>query len=55
MSGECSQKEEVMVDLLFDPGINPLVTNGLSHPNHLHESTFILKGIKSNLSYYFSF
>ena len=27
--------------------INPLVTNGLSHPYHLEESTFIIRGIRS--------
>ena len=35
--------------------INPLVTNGLSHPYHLNKSTLILKGIRSNLSFLFPF
>ena len=35
--------------------INPLVTNGLSHPNHLDESTFSLRGIRSDFSFLFHF
>ena len=34
---------------------NPLVTNGLSHPYHLDESTFIFRGIKSKISFLFHF
>ena len=34
--------------------INPLVTNGFSHPYHLDESTFILRGI-SDFSFLFLF
>ena len=32
--------------------INPLVTNGLSHPYHLDESTFIYRVIGSNFHFY---
>ena len=35
--------------------LNPLVTNGLSHPYHLEESTFIFRGIRSNFSFLFIF
>ena len=35
--------------------INPLVTNGLSHPYHLDESTSILRGIRRRFSFFFSF
>ena len=31
---------------------NPLVTNGLSHPYHLDESTFTFRGIRSILFYF---
>ena len=31
--------------------ISPLVTNGLSHPYHLDESTFIFRGIRSNFAF----
>ena len=34
---------------------NPLVTNGLSHPYHFDESTFIFRGIGSNFSFLFHF
>ena len=34
---------------------NPLVTNGLSHPYHLDESTSICRGIRSNFSFLFHF
>ena len=34
---------------------NPLVTNGLSHPYHLDESTFIVRGISSDFSFLFHF
>ena len=34
--------------------LNPLVTNGLSHFYHLDESTFILRGIRSIFSIFFS-
>ena len=33
--------------------LNPLVTNGLSHPYHLDESTFIFRDIRSNISILF--
>ena len=33
--------------------VNPLVTNGLSNPYHLDESTFILRDIRSNFSFAF--
>ena len=33
--------------------LNPLVTNALSHPYHLDESTFTFRGIRS-ISFYFS-
>ena len=35
--------------------INPLVTNGLSHPYHLDESIFILRGIRVDFSFLFHF
>ena len=35
--------------------INPLVTNGLSHPFQLDESTFIFRGIRSDFSFLFYF
>ena len=33
----------------------PYVKNGLSHPDHLGESTFIFRGIRCNFSFFFSF
>ena len=33
----------------------PLVTNGLPHPYHLDESTFLSRGIRSNFSFLFHF
>ena len=35
--------------------INPLLTNGLSHPYHLDESTFNFRGIRSDFSFLFHF
>ena len=35
--------------------VNPFVTNGLSHPYQLDESTFIFRGIGSNFSFLFHF
>ena len=35
--------------------INPLVTNGLSHPYYLDESTFMFRGIASIFSFLFHF
>ena len=35
--------------------INPLMTNGLSHPYHMGESIFILKGTRSDISSLFHF
>ena len=35
--------------------VNPYVTNGLSHPYHLDESTFIFRNIRSNFSFLFHF
>ena len=35
--------------------INPLLTNGLSHPYHLGESTFNLRGVRSAFSFLFHF
>ena len=35
--------------------LNPLVVNGLSHPYHLDESTFIFRGVGSNFSFLFHF
>ena len=35
--------------------LNPLVTNGLSHPYHLDEFTFIFRGVMSNFSFLFHF
>ena len=34
---------------------NPLVTNGLSNPYHLDESTFVLRDIRSNFTFLFHF
>ena len=34
---------------------NPLVTNGLSHPYHLDESIFVLRGFESIFSFLFHF
>ena len=34
---------------------NPFVTNGLSHPYQLDESTFIFRGIGSNFSFLLHF
>ena len=31
------------------------MTNGLSHPYHLDESTFVYRGFKSNFSFLFHF
>ena len=31
---------------------NPLVTNGISHPYHLDESTFIYRGTRSDVSFF---
>ena len=31
---------------------NPLVTNGFSHPYHLDQSTFVLRGFRSNFSFF---
>ena len=33
--------------------INPLVTNELSHPYQMDESTFIFRGIRSDFSFLF--
>ena len=35
--------------------LNPLVTNGLSHPYQLNESTFVFWGIRSKFSFLFHF
>ena len=35
--------------------LNPFVTNGLSHPSHLDESTFILRDTRSNIPFLFHF
>ena len=35
--------------------VNPFVTNGLSHPYHLDESTFVFRGVESNVSLSFLF
>ena len=36
-------------------GLKPLVTNGLSHPYHLDESTFIYRGSRGDFSFFISF
>ena len=33
----------------------PIINNGLFHPYHLNESTFIFRGIRSNFSILFHF
>ena len=38
---------------LFHRTISPLVTNGLSHPYLLDESSFILRGIGVNMTFSF--
>ena len=35
--------------------LNPLVTNGISHPYFLDESTFILGDFRSDFSFFFIF
>ena len=35
--------------------VNPLVTNGISHPYHLDESIFIFRDIRSIFSFLFHF
>ena len=35
--------------------INPLVTNGLSYPYQLDESSFVLRGIRSKCLFFFHF
>ena len=35
--------------------LNPLVTNGFSHPYHLDESKFIFRGVRSDFSFLFHF
>ena len=43
----CSQVDDVAA--ISNGGIvNPLVTNGLSHPYHLDESSFIFRGFRNN-------
>ena len=39
-----------MVMLIWS--INPLVTNGISQSYHFDESTFVLRGIRSNFSFF---
>ena len=48
----CYNDVKVHVSFLVEPypednhlNTNPIVTNGLSHPYHLDESTFISRGI----------
>ena len=41
--------DEVMVCII----LNPLVANGLSHPYHFDETTFILRGIRSSFFFVF--
>ena len=40
---------------VFAEYINPPVTNGLSHPYQLDESTFIFRDIRSDFSFQFHF
>ena len=35
--------------------LNPFMTNGLAHHNHLGESMFILRGVRSNFDFLFHF
>ena len=37
------------------PTVNPYVTNGLFHPYHLDEFTFIYRGIRSKFLFLFHF
>ena len=55
---------QILHDILFEAGnahfhpglmFNPLVTDGLSHPYHLDESTLIFRGIRSNFSFFISY
>ena len=41
-----------MLDSNFKALMNPLVMNGLPNPYHLGESTFIFRGVRSNLSFF---
>ena len=41
------------VSVLSSPNLNPLVTNGLSHPYHLDESTFKWRCYSSDFSFSF--
>ena len=41
--------------VLLSIAFNTLVTNGLAHPYHLGEPTFIYRDIKSIFSYLFHF
>ena len=43
------------VNIQTHPPLNPVVTNRLSHPYHLDESIFILRGIRSNFEILFHF
>ena len=47
--------KSLMALLLKNRQINPLVTNGFSHPYHLDESTFILRGFRGHVSFLFHF
>ena len=40
---------------MFYVCINPLLTNGISHPYHFDESSFIFRGIRSNFTFLFHF
>ena len=35
--------------------LDPLVTNGISHPYHLDKSNFVFRGFSSNFSFLFHF
>ena len=43
------------INPLVTNGLSHPVTNGLSHPYHLNESTFIFRGIRSDFSFLFHF
>ena len=46
---------ETRIVIKYPCHINPLETNGLSHPYQLDESTFVLRGIRSDFSFLFHF
>ena len=50
-----SEQQACNTDLCPGKNLNPLVTNEISHPYQLDESTFILRGFRSDFSFLFHF